>query len=456
MKTRLNPYKSLPVLACLLACLTFGCASGERGANGDPDLPDLVETELHIGISDASLPAQTKAGEVNTDPLEGELIHSLVVFIVNTNGTIEKKFQPDLSSNTEAQAGNLTKWSSGTFQITGGTKTIYAFANWESLEESNFITTQEGANLSLPPTVEWENNSFDLAKNSFLPMSAQEQWTVTAGTKKIELVRLVSRLKVKVTNETQHDITIKSLNIGEFNIACNLFKGTILPTTTGWTLNNVKFNSTELKGRTDQAGTADAIVSGWYYVNESDTKSNGFKVDLETESQYHNGTNEHGGTTYTRLCQSIPRNHVWNLNIVFSSYQITLKIYSENPPIGGYPEEMLNADGITNLDCPIKGGGPFRIEIVNLKSLDDKTEDLTNVTYSIDPNTIIDDKKLLAENPHMAETSSERKPQIKGRMVGAALANESASFRLKAQKGGKTLVTFQVNLLFKDIFESQP
>ena len=455
MKTRLNPYKSLPVLACLLAFLTFGCVSGERGMNGEPDLPDLVETELHIGISDASLPAQTKAGEVDTDPLEGELIHSLVVFIVNTNGTIEKKFQPDLSSDAEAQAGNLTRWSSGTFQITGGTKTIYAFANWESLKESSFITTQEGVKLSLPSTVEWKNNSFVPTTGSFLPMSAQEQWTVTAGTKKIELVRLVSRLRVKVTNETQHDITIKSLNIGEFNTACNLFEGTILPTTTGWTLNNVVFNPMELKGRTD-AGTADATASGWYYVNESDTKSNGFEVNLKTESKYHNGTNEHGGTTYTRLCQSIPRNHVWNLNIVFSSYQITLKIYSENPPIGGYPEEMQNAEGITNLDCPIKGGGPFRIEIVSLVSLDDKTEDLTNVTYSIDPNTIIDDNKLLAEKPHMAETSSGGNPQIKGRMVGAALANESASFRLKAQKEGKTLVTFQVNLLFKDIFEPQP
>ena len=54
MKDRLNQYKSLPLLACLFVLLTFGCVNGERGVNGEPDLPDRVEVDLQVGVPDAS------------------------------------------------------------------------------------------------------------------------------------------------------------------------------------------------------------------------------------------------------------------------------------------------------------------------------------------------------------------------------------------------------------------
>ena len=451
MKDRLNQYKSLPLLACLFVLLTFGCVNGERGVNGEPDLPDRVEVDLQVGVPDASGSPLTKASADDLKPLPGELIHSLAVFIVDASGKVEKKFQPDLNNDTNAQKGELTSWKSGSFKITGGAKRIYAFANWESLKSYDFISTAEGATLALPNKVEWENNSFNPSGNKFLPMSVQEEWIPASGTKSIRLVRLVSRMKVKVTNETVHNITIKGLKIGAFNTACNLFGGTILPTTNGWDIGKVFRNEVVLSGSKNPSLELDDVTlteSEWYYVNESDA-ADGFKVELETESQYHtdNGTTGHGGTKYTSR-HLISRNHVWNLEIKFTGYQLTLSVQGENPPIGGYPDIMTGETA--NLTCEVLGGGPFTITVGNLTSTDNAGEDLSNIKWEI--GNIRNSNGLLVETPVVSVESGTTK--ITGRIVGA-IENEKngASFDLIAKKSdGTVLVTFLVQLRFKDIF----
>ncbi len=456
MKTRLNPYKSLPVLACLLACLTFGCASGERGANGDPDLPEMVEVDLQVGVSDASGALQTKASGDDLKPLTGEQINSLVVFIVNASDKIEKKFQPDLTGDEQAKAGNLTSWSSGSFEISGGVKNIYAFANWGSLNNealNKAIGTAEGQPMpKLPETVSWENNSFDPNNNKFLPMSFSETWTVSSGTKKkIELVRLVSRMKVFVENETNHEITVNNLKISLFNTASYLFgkkNNTILPTTgDGWSINDI-LNNIQLTTNDENQEKS----SGWIYVNESE-KDNGFEVILNTTSTgtgFSHDANFHSGTKRTSFVKRIPRNHLWNLRLVFASYRLTLGIEGENPPIGGYPDVMTSEDGLTNLDCSIVGGGPFTLTIKELKSLETSTQyDVKKLKWSIAQTN--DDDNLLVDNLSISGT------KITGRMVGAATQDQTATFILEVQNPeAQRTLSFTVTLRFADIFESQP
>lgn len=456
MKTRLNPYKSLPVLACLLACLTFGCASGERGANGDPDLPEMVEVDLQVGVSDASGALQTKASGDDLKPLTGEQINSLVVFIVNASDKIEKKFQPDLTGDEQAKAGNLTSCSSGSFEISGGVKNIYAFANWGSLNNealNKAIGTAEGQPMpKLPETVSWENNSFDPNNNKFLPMSFSETWTVSSGTKKkIELVRLVSRMKVFVENETNHEITVNNLKISLFNTASYLFgkkNNTILPTTgDGWSINDI-LNNIQLTTNDENQEKS----SGWIYVNESE-KDNGFEVILNTTSTgtgFSHDANFHSGTKRTSFVKRIPRNHLWNLRLVFASYRLTLGIEGENPPIGGYPDVMTSEDGLTNLDCSIVGGGPFTLTIKELKSLETSTQyDVKKLKWSIAQTN--DDDNLLVDNLSISGT------KITGRMVGAATQDQTATFILEVQNPeAQRTLSFTVTLRFADIFESQP
>ena len=454
MKNRLNQYKSLPLLASLFAFIAFGCVSGERGAGGEPDLPEMVEVDLQVGVSDASKSLQTKAADANALP--GEQINSLVVFIVDASDKIEKKFQPNLAGDEQAQKGELTNWSSGSFEITGGVKKIYAFANWESLNNETLnkaIATAEGQLMqSLPETVSWGNNSFDPNDNKFLPMSFSETWTVSSGTKKkIELVRLVSRMKVFVKNETNHGITVSSLRISPFNTASYLFgkeKNTILPTTgNGWSIENILNNiSLTTNGETQEKS------SEWIYVNESE-KDDGFEVVLETNStgtDLSHDANFHNGTKRTSFVKRIPRNHVWNLKLVFASYQLTLGIEGENPPIGGYPDVMTSENGLTNLDCSIVGGGPFTLMIKELKSLETSTQyDVKKLKWSIAQTNNGDG--LLVGDLSIDGT------EITGRMVGAAIENQTATFILEVQNPeAQRTLSFTVTLRFKDIFSSQP
>lgn len=454
MKTRLNPYKSLPVLACLLAFLTFGCASGERGANGDPDLPEMVEVNLQVGVSDASGALQTKASDANA--LEGEQINSLVVFIVDASGKVEKKFQPDLTGDEQAKVGNLTNWSSGSFEITGGVKQIYAFANWESLNNETLnkaIATAEGQEMpKLPETVSWKNNSFDPNNNKFLPMSFSETWTVSSGTKKkIELVRLVSRLKVTVKNEAGHIIKVKSIKISPFNISSYLFdKSTndILPTDEkkSWNTDNIIQNEVSLNNNE----SLDNL--NWIYVNESE-EDKGFKVELETISEGNNFTHQndfHGGTKYTSFIKQIPRNHFWKLNLVFASYKLTLGIEGQNPPIGGYPDVTTSITDVDNLVCNIIGGGPFTLTIIKLESLENnKSYDTNNLKWSIAQTN--DANNLLVDALSISGT------KITGRMAGAATDSQTATFILEGRntEENRTL-SFTVTLRFADIFSTQP
>ncbi len=456
MKTRLNPYKSLPVLACLLACLTFGCASGERGANGDPDLPEMVEVDLQVGVSDASGSLQTKASDDDLKPLTGEQINSLVVFIVNASDKIEKKFQPDLTGDEQAKEGELTNWSSGSFEITSGVKKIYAFANWKSLNNETLnkaIGTAEGQPMpKLPETVSWENDSFDPNNNKFLPMSFSETWTLSSGTKKkIELVRLVSRMKVFVRNETGHGITVSSLKITPFNTNSYLFgkeNNTILPTTgDGWSIDDILNNIPLTTNDENQEKSSE-----WIYVNESE-KDNGFEVILNTTSTgtgFSHDANFHSGTKRTSFVKRIPRNHVWNLRLVFASYQLTLGIEGKNPPIGGYPDVMTSENGLTNLNCSIVGGGPFTLTIKELKSLEtDRQYNVDQLKWSIAQTNNGDG--LLVGDLSIDGT------EITGRMVGAAIENQTATFILEVQNPeAQRTLSFTVTLRFKDIFESQP
>ena len=129
MKGRLNPYRNLSAVVCLLAFLAFGCVSGEKGGSGDLDLPEIVEVDLQVGIADVAPSLQTKADEgeeverEDKNALPGEQIHSLVVLIVNNSTQkIEKKFLPDLTNDEKAKEGELTSWSSEEFRLPKGTR----------------------------------------------------------------------------------------------------------------------------------------------------------------------------------------------------------------------------------------------------------------------------------------------------------------------------------------------
>lgn len=453
MKGRLNPYRNLSAVVCLLAFLAFGCVSGEKGGSGDLDLPEMVEVDLQVGIADVMSPLQTKADEgeevekKDENALPGEQIHSLAVLIVNNSTQkIEEKILPDLTNDKEAKKGELTSWTSEEFELPQGTKRIYAFANWESLnnEMLNAVIAAEKDDKmpKLPEEVSWPEGGFDPKKEVYLPMSYVETWEVSSSVKKrIELTRLVSRLQVEVTNATNHELQLDGLTLGSFNNRTLLLGGSIKD----WSgKSDVDFLPAK-KTLQPMGDKLDKYTSEWMYVFESSMQG-GFKLDFKTTSQgnvYHD-PDMHSGTRSTKNTE-VKRNHIWNLNLWVCGYNLTLTLKGENPPIGGYP--VMTSKQVDGLSGTLYGGGPFTIEIGDLQSLNEGTPVPENIQWSIESESV-ENSELLIDKLELTETT------IKGRMAGHPVDGKTVlTFKLQATSNGRMISVFPVTLKFAEIFD---
>ncbi len=453
MKGRLNPYRNLSAVVCLLAFLAFGCVSGEKGGSGDLDLPEIVEVDLQVGIADVAPSLQTKADEgeeverEDKNALPGEQIHSLVVLIVNNSTQkIEKKFLPDLTNDEKAKEGELTSWSSEEFRLPKGTKRIYALANWESLKNETLkaaIEAKEGDEMpKLPEDVSWPEGGFHPKERIYLPMSYVETWEVSSSVKKrIELTRLVSRLQVEVTNATNHELQLDGLTLGSFNNRTLLLGGSIKD----WSgKSDVDFLPAK-KTLQPMGDKLDKYTSEWMYVFEF-SMQDGFKLDFETTSQgnvYHD-PEMHSGTRSTKNTE-VKRNHIWNLNLWVCGYTLTLKLEGENPPIGGYP--VMTWEEMKGLSGTLYGGGPFTIEIGELQSLNEGTPVPENIQWSIESESV-ENSELLIDKLELTDTT------IKGRMAGHPVDGKTVlTFKLQATSNSRMISVFPVTLKFAEIFD---
>ncbi len=454
MKGRLNPYRNLSAVVCLLAFLAFGCVSGEKGGSGDLDLPEIVEVDLQVGIADVAPSLQTKADEgeeverEDKNALPGEQIHSLVVLIVNNSTQkIEKKFLPDLTNDEKAKEGELTSWSSEEFRLPKGTKRIYALANWESLKNETLkaaIEAKEGDEMpKLPEDVSWPEGGFHPGNGVYLPMSYAETWEVSSSVKKrIELTRLVTRLQVKVANATSHELQLDGLTFGSFNNRTLLFGGAIKD---WYEKSDVNFLPAETKTLQPMGNEPEEYTSDWMYVFET-AQAKGFRLGFKTTSKgttlFH-AADMHSGTRNTKNTE-VKRNHIWNLNLWVCGYTLTLKLEGENPPIGGYP--VITSNVMEGLSGTLYGGGPFTLEIGMLKSPENQLTVPNDIQWSI---IDVENSDLLIEQLELTGKT------IKGCMVGYADNGKSLSFKLKATSNGQVVSVFPVRLKFEEIFNKQ-
>ena len=140
------------------------------------------------------------------------------------------------------------------------------------------------------------------------------------------------------------------------------------------------------------------------------------------------------------------------LNLWINGYTLALKLIGENPPIGGYPEVTTSPEGTS---FTVYGGGPFTIEIGDLKSLENSTQHVPNITeWKISGLTGKDEDHLL-----VGETVDEKlqisNKRITGRMVGAAKPGASVTFKLEAISNGQTVSIFPITLQFAEIFKQK-
>ncbi|MCD8301454.1 MAG: fimbrial protein, partial [Prevotellaceae bacterium] len=215
---------ALAALPLLASSLLLSCKDGEEeiaSSNGDGE----ASVSVHISVGEIGDLNATRANtNVSSAPEDGELINTLCVFIVDSNNKIEMKIQPDLSG-TEADGGNLEEYRSDIEILSAGTKTIYAFANWDNVGSENWdklMAKEEGGNISnedLQFLVDDPASKVDIANHKYIPMSGKATVTVTENysytqTISVKLTRLVGKVWAKVKlyednySSTTNEVTV--------------------------------------------------------------------------------------------------------------------------------------------------------------------------------------------------------------------------------------------------------
>ena len=316
------------LLGGLMAC------SSEEDPAGPTSDEGYRTLSIEIG-AEGSLATKAYADDENA--YEHEFMNELCVFVVDENGTIEKKFLYSGETKNgkftgEPVDGNAYEWRSGDFELPTGTKTIYAFANWSKFNNpgwNGIISKVEGDELNDSElsviTITDPAGTINFNAGKYIPMSVKYgpfdfQVSQTA---RVELIRLVGRVDGTITNNRASAITVKSVTMRPFATEVPLMftEGTYKAG------EEAKTFATPLELASGASGTFR------FYVNET-ANENPFAVEvLLGDDKPMTGT--------LKKTKAIPRNNFLPLALNISDNDFNLYIMAYIAPIGGYPIQVM-------------------------------------------------------------------------------------------------------------------
>lgn len=316
-----------------LFLLLFGlvsCSSDDYEEKGDDKDDGLVSLTINIGTEDTS-ETRTYGGDTNAEA--GEFMNTLVIFIVNNDGKVEKKI--DATTDTDnftptvsGKGGCATSYTTTVEGIIPGTKTFYVFSNMDNVYAVGNTSTAIGEVLSgIKEKDTWPTDidsyvvsnpadGIDLS-TKFIPMSVKATGSGT-GTISLTLVRLVSKVNASLANSSGGAITIKNFTMSSFADRVSLFDD--------YTATGIEYNSYTSSISETTLASDGTYTFPTFYVNETkgDTP---FTVTVGVGEQTMTGT-----TTTT----SISRNSILPLAMTLGNeLYLTIKAYIA--PIGVLP-----------------------------------------------------------------------------------------------------------------------
>ncbi len=372
--------KALATLPLLASALLLSCVDGQEEiatTSGEGE----ATVRLHISVGPIGDLNATRATDTNAT--EGELINSLCVFIVDSQGKIEAKIQPDLTTDTDAESGNLEEYTSDQITLTAGTKTIYAFSNWETADNSDWndlINKSVGDEIGdLQILIDDPASCVDIEGGKYIPMSGSESATVSSGdlntkqTVTVELIRLVGKLQVKVqlAEDSEEEVTVNSLTFSGTANSVWLFRDKTdseMTIALGTDIEKKELNKTITSGSEDN-------TIATFYVNESsqsyESGQDGFGITL-TSNAYND---EMTASSYTSTITSIDRNHIYVINLTLEALQ--LDISAQTSILGVDGEKPYNASAVQKED------NNYSIALYDVTSSFTITPTLTNNSNTI-------------------------------------------------------------------------
>lgn len=382
---------------CIWAvCLLAACSAGDEATSfpGQADAENRVGVTLQLSAlssqtSQSSRSSLTRAGwETDTEAMPGEMMKSWFVVVVQ-NGTIEKIITSDFESGvTEVEKDQVF------VKLNTGATTFYSFANIKPEEIGLNASTSVGQQLPTDfdeQTYQMDGNSklFHLSMTSDFqngyPMSNKQTVDVVDNQQVInlEVIRMVAKVQLSITNATDHDIVLKSITLSDVTLngnrnikllpnvdLANKLKGVNL--VDGVAKGTITLTAAENNGITIGEGVTQKAC---FYMNESlvDKGADGgnryFILSLTTVDE---ATGTTSNNRYAMLSwNEIRRNDYLKIPIKLEDYQIrwTVEAFS---PIGVLPKVKDDGEKLS-LDFGYYGEFHIKPEVIKLSRTGSQT-----------------------------------------------------------------------------------
>ena len=383
---------------CIWAvCLLAACSAGDDATSfpGQADAENRVGVTLQLSAlssqtSQSSRSSLTRAWETDTEALPEEMMKSWFVVVVQ-NGTIEKI----ITSNFQSGVTEVEKDQVFVKELNMGETTFYSFANIKPEEIGLNAITSVGQQLPAgfdEKTYQMNGNSklFHLSitpefQNGY-PMSNKQMVNITDNQQVInlEVIRMVAKVQLSITNATDHDIVLKSITLSDVTLNGNRNIKLLPNVDSANKLKGVNLADGVAKGtitlKADENNKGITIGEGatqpaCFYMNESlvDKREDGgnryFILSLTTVDE---ATGTTSNNRYAMLSwNEIRRNDYLKIPIKLEDYQIRWKVEAFSP-IGVLPKVTDDGENLS-LDFGYYGEFHIKPEVIKLSRTGSQT-----------------------------------------------------------------------------------
>ena len=443
--------KKIYYYICIWAvCLLAACSAGDEATSfpGQADSENRVGVTLQLSAlssqtSQSSRSSLTRAGwETDTEAWPGEMMKSWFVVVVQ-NGQIEKIITSDLKSGvTEVEKDQAF------VELNKGETTFYSFANIKPEDIGLDAIKSVGQQL----LTGFDQKTYQMDGNSKLfhqsmapdlqngyPMSNKQIVNITDNQQVIELevVRMVAKVQLSITNATEHAINLKTITLSDVTQNGNP-NIKLLPNVDSNNQLQVNLANSAKKGTlTLRAAENDGITiearakqTACFYMNESlvDKGADGgnryFILSLTTVDAATGTTSNH---RYAMLSwNEIRRNDYLKIPIKLEDYQIrwTVEAFS---PIGVLPKVKDDGENLS-LDFGYYGEFHIKPEVIKLSRTGSQALSVSQWQMGTDA-TGSDGWKLQEQNPQGADGVN---------IFDSSPAWVPSAYRLEGEMGNRT------------------
>lgn len=366
--------RAIRLWLCLLAvpAALSGCQIDDEGpcadcAQGTAQLQVRLTTQQEASVR------QTEKTEEGRDH---EFISTLTVYIVDADGFVAHKIQPNLKGNALAREGNLHSYLSEPFTLAAGRYTVYAFANmgmWYLPDWNKISNLDVDARFPVDDVSAWvlDDPVDKLDFNThFIPMSARQDITVTPATRSLSigLDRLVSKVRISIDPKT---VGVESVTLSGCADGVSLLPGSTAPA-------GIKYKASV----THNFAEAKNGVLPDFYVNATEQAGNPYTVRLTT--------NEHSGTTYVAETErsELPRNSIFPLTLLLNQYGLELTAQCWVSPIGHVPVPVKVSLDSATYEVKVPEGCQFAFTVNSVQTSDGTVVATPSSKWTIQSSTI--------------------------------------------------------------------